>query len=250
MMMMIPEPWGGDAAHEPEKRAFYEYHACLMEPWDGPASIAFTDGRRIGAVLDRNGLRPSRYYVTKDGLVIMASEVGVLDVAAGGRAAQGPAPAGAHVPRRSGAGPDHRRRGAEAGHRHASSPTPSGCATTSSRWRTCPPAPVVHRARTTRSRAAAAAGVRLHLRGPEDPAAADGADGQRGDRLDGQRRGPGRALGPAAAALQLLQAALRPGDQPAGGLHPRGGHHVDGHDHRRRGQPAGADAAARPGRSS
>jgi glutamate synthase (ferredoxin) len=80
VMMMIPEPWGGDPSMSPEKRAFYEYHSCLMEPWDGPASIAFTDGVRIGAVLDRNGLRPSRYYVTKDGLVIMASEVGVLDV--------------------------------------------------------------------------------------------------------------------------------------------------------------------------
>ncbi len=80
VMMMIPEPWSGDLTMTPEKRAFYEYHSCLMEPWDGPASIAFTDGTRIGAVLDRNGLRPSRYYVTKDGLVIMASEVGVLDV--------------------------------------------------------------------------------------------------------------------------------------------------------------------------
>jgi glutamate synthase (ferredoxin) len=80
VMMMIPEPWSGDENMSPEKKAFYEYHSCLMEPWDGPASIAFTDGIRIGAVLDRNGLRPSRYYVTKDGLVIMASEVGVLDV--------------------------------------------------------------------------------------------------------------------------------------------------------------------------
>src|SRR5205085_540358 len=80
VMMMIPEPWSGDAAMSLEKKAFYEYHSALMEPWDGPASIAFTDGTRIGAVLDRNGLRPSRYYVTKDGLVIMASEVGVLDV--------------------------------------------------------------------------------------------------------------------------------------------------------------------------
>jgi glutamate synthase (ferredoxin) len=80
VMMMIPEPWSGDTTMSPEKKAFYEYHSCLMEPWDGPASIAFTDGFRIGAVLDRNGLRPSRYYVTKDGLVIMASEVGVLDV--------------------------------------------------------------------------------------------------------------------------------------------------------------------------
>jgi glutamate synthase (NADPH/NADH) large chain len=80
VMMMIPEPWSGDEAMSPEKKAFYEYHASLMEPWDGPASIAFTDGLRIGAVLDRNGLRPSRYYVTKDDRVIMASEVGVLDV--------------------------------------------------------------------------------------------------------------------------------------------------------------------------
>ena len=82
MMMMIPEPWTKHESMSPEKRAFYEYHSCLMEPWDGPASIAFTDGRRIGAVLDRNGLRPSRYYITTDDLVIMASEVGVLDVPA------------------------------------------------------------------------------------------------------------------------------------------------------------------------
>lgn len=80
MMMMIPEPWTGDPLMSPEKKAFYEYHACMMEPWDGPASMAFTDGKQIGAVLDRNGLRPSRYYVTNDGLVVMASEVGVLDI--------------------------------------------------------------------------------------------------------------------------------------------------------------------------
>jgi len=81
MMMMIPEPWAGHESMSPEKKAFYEYHSCLMEPWDGPASIAFTDGTQIGAVLDRNGLRPSRYYVTKDDRVIMASEAGVLPVA-------------------------------------------------------------------------------------------------------------------------------------------------------------------------
>ena len=80
IMMMIPEPWEKHESMSDEKRAFYEYHSCLMEPWDGPASIAFTDGTRVGAVLDRNGLRPSRYYVTKDDLVIMASEVGVLEV--------------------------------------------------------------------------------------------------------------------------------------------------------------------------
>ena len=80
VMMMIPEPWSGHESMSEEKKAFYEYHSCLMEPWDGPASIAFTDGTIIGAVLDRNGLRPSRYWVTKDGMVVMASEVGVLDI--------------------------------------------------------------------------------------------------------------------------------------------------------------------------
>jgi glutamate synthase (ferredoxin) len=80
VMMMIPEPWEKRERMDPDKKAFYEYHSALMESWDGPASIGFTDGVRIGAVLDRNGLRPSRYYVTKDDRVIMASEVGVLDV--------------------------------------------------------------------------------------------------------------------------------------------------------------------------
>src|SRR3954453_3876436 len=81
MAMLIPEAWAGNPHMKPEKRAFYEYHACIMEPWDGPAAIAFTDGRVIGATLDRNGLRPGRYVVTHDGLVVMASEAGVLDVA-------------------------------------------------------------------------------------------------------------------------------------------------------------------------
>jgi glutamate synthase domain-containing protein 1 len=80
VLMMIPEPWNGHESMKADRRAFYEYHSSLMEPWDGPASIAFTDGVVIGAVLDRNGLRPSRYYVTKDDIVVMASEVGVLDI--------------------------------------------------------------------------------------------------------------------------------------------------------------------------
>jgi glutamate synthase domain-containing protein 2/glutamate synthase domain-containing protein 1/glutamate synthase domain-containing protein 3 len=80
MMMLIPEAWERDRLMSGEKRAFYEYHNCLMEPWDGPASIAFTDGQRIGAVLDRNGLRPSRYWITKDDFVVMASETGVLPI--------------------------------------------------------------------------------------------------------------------------------------------------------------------------
>ncbi len=81
MMMMIPEAWQNHETMSDEKKAFYQFHACLAEPWDGPASIPFTDGNCVGAVLDRNGLRPSRYTVTKDGFVIMGSETGVLDVA-------------------------------------------------------------------------------------------------------------------------------------------------------------------------
>ena len=80
MMMLIPEAWAGDPLMDSQRRAFYEYHAALMEPWDGPAAIAFTDGRQIGATLDRNGLRPARYVITDDDHVIMASEAGVLPV--------------------------------------------------------------------------------------------------------------------------------------------------------------------------
>ncbi len=80
MMIMIPEAWDGNPLMDDDRRAFYEYHAAVMEPWDGPASIAFTDGRQIGATLDRNGLRPSRYVVTDDDIVILASEVGVLPI--------------------------------------------------------------------------------------------------------------------------------------------------------------------------
>jgi glutamate synthase (NADPH) large chain len=82
VLMMIPEAWENHRTMDPARKAFYQFHAAIMEPWDGPASIAFTDGTVIGAVLDRNGLRPSRYWVTDDGLVVMASEVGVLDIPA------------------------------------------------------------------------------------------------------------------------------------------------------------------------
>ncbi|HEX2416733.1 MAG TPA: glutamate synthase central domain-containing protein, partial [Micromonosporaceae bacterium] len=80
VLMMIPEAWENDAEMEPARRAFYQFHACLMEPWDGPAAVAFTDGEVIGAVLDRNGLRPARWWRTSDDLVVLASEAGVLDL--------------------------------------------------------------------------------------------------------------------------------------------------------------------------
>ncbi|MCU0972976.1 MAG: glutamate synthase subunit alpha, partial [Burkholderiales bacterium] len=81
MMMLIPEAWEKHTLMDPNRRAFYEYHAAMMEPWDGPAAVAFTDGRQIGATLDRNGLRPARYLVTDDDMVVMASETGVLPIA-------------------------------------------------------------------------------------------------------------------------------------------------------------------------
>ena len=80
MMMLVPEAWAGNPLMDEQRRAFHEYHAALIEPWDGPAAVAFTDGRQIGATLDRNGLRPARYLVTDDELVVMASEMGVLDI--------------------------------------------------------------------------------------------------------------------------------------------------------------------------
>ncbi|MBV9291840.1 MAG: glutamate synthase subunit alpha, partial [Frankiales bacterium] len=80
VLMMIPEAWENHAEMDEARRSFYRFHACLMEPWDGPACVTFTDGTVVGAVLDRNGLRPSRYWVTDDGLVVLASEVGVLDL--------------------------------------------------------------------------------------------------------------------------------------------------------------------------
>src|SRR6476620_7479647 len=80
VLMMIPEAWERNEAMDPQRRAFYQYHSCLMEPWDGPAGVVFTDGTVVGGVLDRNGLRPGRFWVTDDGLVVLASEAGVLDI--------------------------------------------------------------------------------------------------------------------------------------------------------------------------
>ena len=80
MLLMIPEAWENDELMDPDRRAFYEYHSYMMEPWDGPASMCFSNGDGVGAVLDRNGLRPSRYILTRDGLLVMGSEVGTLKI--------------------------------------------------------------------------------------------------------------------------------------------------------------------------
>ena len=113
MMMMIPEAWEQHTLMDDNRRAFYEYHAAMMEPWDGPAAIAFTDGRQIGATLDRNGLRPARYVITDDDLVILASEAGVLPCAGIEDREEVASAAGQDVPDRHGARPDHRRQGTQ-----------------------------------------------------------------------------------------------------------------------------------------
>ncbi len=120
VLMMIPEPWENNEQMDPARRDFYRFHSALMEPWDGPALIAFTNGTVIGAVLDRNGLRPGRYWVTSDGLVVLASEVtsSSLIASSGG---QGPAAAWPHLPRGRRLRPDHRgRRGQGRARRRAS----------------------------------------------------------------------------------------------------------------------------------
>ena len=171
VMMMIPEPWEQHATMDPRRRAFYEYHAAMLEPWDGPASIVFTDGRQIGATLDRNGLRPSRYCVTDDDLVVMAFRI---RRAAGARAedrAQVAPAARQDVPDRPRAGPHDRRRGSEEPRSPTASPTGSGsraCASSSTTSAGQPAARRPQRAGTgCRSRptgqpARPPAGLRLH----------------------------------------------------------------------------------------
>ena len=112
------------------KKDFYRYHSCLMEPWDGPASVTFTDGKSIGAVLDRNGLRPSRYVVTDDDRVIMASEVGALEIAPERIVQEGAARARQDVPGGPPGRPDRRRRRAEALSSPRPGPMGSGSAST------------------------------------------------------------------------------------------------------------------------
>ncbi len=126
MAMLIPEAWSGNPDMDEEKRAFYEYHASLMEPWDGPAAIAFTDGRVIGATLDRNGLRPGRYIVTKDDLVVLASEAGVLEVPAEDIRKKGRLQPGRMFLVDTVAAAHHLRRGDQEGSGRRGNPTPSG----------------------------------------------------------------------------------------------------------------------------
>ena len=238
VMMMVPEAWQNHATMSESKRAFYEYHSALMEPWDGPASIVFTDGKYIGAVLDRNGLRPSRYYLTHDDRVIMASEVGVVDVDPENVKAKGRLQPGKMFLVDFEQGrliPDEelkeglRRPRQPYGEWLAKqrieperSPHPNASRTAST------PKTLLPRMQAFGYTVETMKFMLLPLvQGREGP-----------DRLDGQRQLPGGAQRQAAAAVRLLQAALRAGHQPGDRLDPGRGDHVAGVLHRPRAEPA------------
>ena len=176
MLMMIPEAWENHATMSQAQRDFYRFHASMMEPWDGPASVAFTDGEMIGAVLDRNGLRPSRYWITDDDLVVMASEVGVIDIEPSQVVAKGRLQPGKMFLIDTSQGRIVERRRDQVDPRR-----PAPVRAVARRRDGRPPRPARPRARGVqpRQRAAAPADVRLHPRGVEDPHHADGAQRRR-----------------------------------------------------------------------
>ena len=219
VLMMIPEAWENHDEMDPARRAFYRFHSSIMEPWDGPAAVCFTDGTLIGAVLDRNGLRPGRWWQTKDDLVVLASEVGVLDIPAADVVAKGRLQPGRMFLVDTASGrivSDEEVKGALAAEHPYDDWLHAGLVH-------LPSLPERRRvAAQPRVRRPPADALRLHRGGAARPGDADGVQRRRADRLDGHRH-PGRgAVGPVAAALRLLRPAVRPGDQPAAGRHPRG----------------------------
>ena len=225
------------------KRDFYRFHASVMEPWDGPASIAFTDGTVIGAVLDRNGLRPSRYWVTEDGLVVMASEVGVLPIDPATIVQKGRLQPGRMFLIDTNLG---RIVGDDEIKEALAAQQPYG------EWLH---AGLVHlddlpaRDFLTPQHASVVKHQRVFGYTTEElkilvaPMARTGCGA---DRVHGHRHAGRRAVGPVAPAVRLLPAALRAGHQPAARRHPRGARHVDGRHDRARGQPAAPGAHVVP----
>ena len=235
MMMMIPEAWAGNQLMNEERRAFYEYNAALMEPWDGPAAIAFTNGRQIGATLDRNGLRPARYVVTRDDRIIMASEVGVLPIPEEEIVTKWRLAAGQDAAGRSRSRPAHSRRRAQGD--AGEEPSLSRVARSHPDRARGLAGRLGSRADLEPGAARSPAGVRLHPGGSENPDDADGDDRRGGGRLHGQRHADLGAVGAAEAAVHLFQAELRPGHQPADRSDPRGTGDEPGLDHRAAAEP-------------
>ena len=242
MMMMIPASWEDREDVPAELEGFYRYHSRLVEPWDGPAGIAFCDGHTLGAMLDRNGLRPGRWMITRDGWVCLGSESGiftttpnkiarmgrlqpaqlfVVDLETGLVRTDGEpelAVAGSAPVRRVVRGGQARRPRAPRSDGH----DPAG-----------------------RAPAEAPAGVRLLTGRPADAAGAAAPRRPRADRLDGQRPRPRGLLRPPPVAVQLLQAAVRAGHEPGDRLGPRAVRDEPAHRHRPAGQPAQRRAAGR-----
>ena len=224
MMLMIPEAWAGNPLMDEDRRAFYEYHAALMEPWDGPAAMAFTDGRQIGATLDRNGLRPARYIVTDDDYIVMASEVGVLDIPERKIVKKWRLQPGKMLLVDTRAGPHRRRRRAEAHARDREAVPRVDRRARGIALEDMPdPAPPTPSEVPLLDRQQAFGYTQEDL---QDHPRADGAERRGGDRLDGQRRRAAGAVEPAEGLLQLFQAAVRAGDQPADRPDPRGARDV------------------------
>ena len=237
MAMLIPEAWAGNPDMDEDKRAFYEYHASLMEPWDGPAAIAFTDGKVIGATLDRNGLRPGRYIVTKDDLVVLASEAGVIEVPAEDIIKKGRLQPGRMflvdtVQQRIVSDAEIKKE--LAGRQPYGEWLKQQQVTIDALPE--PARTIASNPETLLRRQRACGYSEEDLRILLTPMA---AEWRGADRLHGHRCAAGLPLRPPAAALQLLQAALRPGHESAHRPHSRRAGDVAHQLHRHRAQHSG-----------
>ena len=209
LMMMIPEAFGPRYHISIDKRAFYEYHAAIMEPWDGPAAMVFTDGRLVGGTLDRNGLRPCRYVVTTDGLVVLASEVGRDRVPARADRAEGPASARPHVPGRYARGPDRRRQRGQGQDRPPEALPPLAGAEPDRAAGPVPALEAAPRSIAARFRQRLRAFGYTPGRAADDPRA-DGRERPGAGGLDGHRHAAGRALEPAASCCSATSSNCSP----------------------------------------
>ena len=216
VLMMIPEAWENKDDLSVEWRAFYQFHACLMEPWDGPAAVAFTDGTVIGAQLDRNGFRPLRYWVTDEDLVVLASEVGVLEVPASRVVLRGRIQPGRMFLVDTAAGrvvdDDEIKDGLAAEHPYSDWLVAGRIDLDALPARRALTPQYSRLVSFQRQFGYTEEEIRLVM----EPMVRNGC---RADRLDGRRHAPRGAVAPAAASLRLLPPALRPGHQPAAGRH-------------------------------
>ena len=243
-MMMIPEAFGPSYHISTDKRAFYEYHAAIMEPWDGPAAMVFTDGRLVGGTLDRNGLRPSRYVVTTDGLVVLASEVGVIEFPPEQIQRKGRLQPGRMFLVDTEEGrivEDNEIKGKIARQKPYRRWLEENRIELRGLFQPSKPTEIDRR--TVAQRLRAFGYHREELLMVLGPMAAQqpGAG-----RLDGNRHAAGGALQPAEAAVRLFQAALRPGDQSAHRPAARRAGDVADVVHRQAAEPAGGNARSLP----